>query len=212
MYRPAMFDEKNHAPIHDLIDANPFGELIVFRAEDSEPDVTHVPFVLDRNAGTLGRLRLHVAKANPIWKTAFEAEKALAVFAGPHGYVSPRWYEEPTQQVPTWNYAVAHVHGTPARMDAAELRLLLEDLVRINEGDEPDAWRFELLVPHLREKLLNGIVGISIQITRLEGKFKLSQNRSPGDRARVLAQLRLRAGPGDLELAELMSRRELDRA
>ena len=207
MYQPSVFREQDRIRVYDLIEAHPFGALIV-SGPGGELEISHLPFVLDRDAGPHGRLRVHVARANPIWKAALSGGRVTAVFAGPHGYVSPTWYEHPTKQVPTWNYAVVHVHGTPKEMDRDDLVKLLDDLVSINEGEASDAWRAGLLAPALRSKLLLEIVGLSIEIAKFEGKFKLSQNRSPTDRARVVAALRKRGTPEDVELVELMSRRK----
>ena len=206
MYQPRLFREDDRARIHDLIEAHSFGALVVV-PPGGEPEISHLPLSLDRNAGAHGRLRLHVARANPIWKAALAAGQALAVFTGPHAYVSAGWYEVPTEQVPTWNYAVVHARGTPTEMTGDELARLLDDLVAANEGEGEDAWRTSLLAPGFRDELLPQIVGLSIEITKLDAKFKLSQNRSAVDRARVVDALRARGRTEDLDLVELMSPR-----
>jgi len=206
MYQPHAFQENDRRRVHDLIDAHSFGTLLVVSREGGL-DISHVPFVLDRNAGDHGRLRLHVATANPIWQAALAAGRVTAVFAGPDAYVSASWYERPAEQVPTWNYAVVHAHGTPTKMEREDLLRLLDELVAAHEGDAPEAWRSGLLSSALRDELLSQIVGISIEVTELEGKFKLSQNRSDIDRARVTDALRMRGRPCDAALAELMATR-----
>lgn len=204
MYQPRVFREEGLGRLHDLIAAHPFGTLLVV-PPGGEAEISHVPFLLDRDAGSQGRLRLHVARANPIWKAALAAGRVTALFAGPHAYVSPRWYEEPTAQVPTWNYAVVHAQGTPREMDTGELAAFVDELVTAYEGDAPDAWRTGLLAPEFRDGLYAQIVGVSVELTKVEGKLKLSQNRSPVDQARVVDALRRRGGAEDVPLAALMA-------
>jgi transcriptional regulator len=206
MYEPRVFREEDPARLHAFIDRHSFGTLIV-AAATGELEIAHVPVVLDRTAAGRGRLRLHVAMANPIWRAALAVGQVTVVFAGPHGYVSASWYETPTEQVPTWNYAVVHAHGTPQKMDGGDLVQLLDDLVAMHEEGAPDAWRMSRLDPGVRDLLLLQIVGLSIDITRLAGKFKLSQNRSPADHARVVDALGRRDTKDDKALVELMTQR-----
>jgi transcriptional regulator len=206
MYKPRVFREEDPARLHDLLDRHSFGTLIV-AAATGELDIAHVPIVADRDGDGAWRLRLHVAAANSIWRAALAAGRVTVVFAGPHGYVSANWYERPTEQVPTWNYAVAHAHGTPTVLGRDDLLQLLDDLVSANDDGSPEAWKTSLLSSDLRDELLLQIVGLSIAVTTLEGKFKLSQNRSESDRLRVVDALRLRASGDDLELVELMTKR-----
>src|SRR5262245_27574059 len=110
MYTPTSFAENDRQELFALIDDYSFGMLVVPDAA-GDVEISHLPFVLDRDARPHGRLLVHVARANRIWRRALERRRALAIFSGPHGYVSPRWYEAPHANVPTWNYAVAHVHG-----------------------------------------------------------------------------------------------------
>ncbi|MDB4998820.1 MAG: hypothetical protein JWM74_6252 [Myxococcaceae bacterium] len=205
MYQPRLFREEDRERLHDLIDRNPFGTLIVV-APGGALEIAHVPVLLDRDVARTGkdRLLLHVAAANPIWKAALAAGQVVVVFAGPHAYVSPTWYEHPTEQVPTWNYAVVHAHGTPTKLDGDELVRVLDDLVAAYEGRTADSWRVS---PAIRDELVREIVGLSIEVTKLEGKLKLSQNRSETDRARVVEGLRERASAEDVALADLMTSR-----
>jgi transcriptional regulator len=200
MYQPPLFRESDTARLHALIDAHPFGTLIVPDANGAL-EIAHLPFLLDRNPTPLGRLRVHVAIANPIWKLA-AARPAVAIFQGPDAYVSPTWYEKPNEQVPTWNYAVVHAHGQASIMQPADLRQFVSDLTAANEPPGDRSWHLDNLNPALSTRLLDQIVGLTIQIDRLEGKFKLSQNRSPADRARVKNALTAR---GSTELAKLMN-------
>jgi transcriptional regulator len=206
MYQPRVFREEEPARLHDLVDRYSFGVLLV-ALPTGEIDIAHLPMLLDRDVGGKARLRMHLATANPIWRAALAAGRATVVFSGPHGYVSASWYETPTEQVPTWNYAVVHAHGTPRKMERVELLQLLDDLVSAHEPSAPEAWKTSVLSPALRDELLLEIVGLAIDVTTLEGKFKLSQNRSDTDRARVAEALRLRGTPDDMELVRLMSPR-----
>ena len=205
MYQPRAFREDDCDALHDFIARHSFGTLIVAPA-GAELAIAHVPVVLDRDGDGNARLRLHVAAANPIWRLATATGKATVVFSGPHGYVSARWYETPTEQVPTWNYAVVHAHGAPEQLEGEALLELLDDLVRVHEGDGPEAWSTSLLAPALRAALLLEIVGLAIPITKLEGTMKLSQNRSAIDRGRVVERLRERGNPDDLALVALMTK------
>ena len=202
MYNPSLFRVADAARLHDLVDAHPFGMLVAPTPEGVE--VAHVPFVLDRGAGPHGTLRFHVARANPVWRAALAAPEVLAVFRGPDAYVSASWYEKPREEVPTWNYAVVHAHGRAAGpMTKDELRRLLGNLAARHETGDT-AWRLDRLDPALAEELLGQIVGFSIPIARLDGKFKLSQNRSDEDRRRVREALAARATEADLEMLGLM--------
>jgi transcriptional regulator len=200
MYLPRVFREDDRDRLHELVDAHSFGTLIVPHEDGLE--ISHLPFVLDRE---LGRLRTHVARTNPIWQKAIAAPSVVAVFQGPHGYVSASWYEHPERQVPTWNYAVVHAHGRaegPIHRD--ELRALLDDLVAIHERGAPTPWSTAPLAPDFLDGLMAGIVGLSIRIERLEGKFKLSQNRSPADQQRVIDALTERGSEDDRQMVALM--------
>lgn len=209
MYTPRVFAEPDRERLLALIEQHPFGLLIV---ADGQPglELSHLPFLLDRGrGGEPDRLRVHVARSNPVWRRALGAAHAVtAVFSGPDAYVSPRWYEQPREQVPTWNYAVVHAHGRaqgPASRE--ELRGLLERLAAQHEsGAGADAWTLATLEPRLREELLEQIVGFTVTIERLEGKYKLSQNRSAADHAGVIRGLTARGSPADLEMAALMRR------
>ncbi|MGK4000398.1 FMN-binding negative transcriptional regulator [Sorangium sp. So ce1024] len=204
MYLPKVFVESDLDRQLDLIEAFSFGCLMVQDGQGGI-EIAHLPFVLDRGVGPHGRLRAHVARANGIWKLATDGRPVVAVFSGPHGYVSARWYEQPTRQVPTWNYAVVHAHGRASGpMDRGELTTLLDDLAAIHERGAAEPWSTRELDRELHEGLLQGIVGFSIAIERLEGKFKLSQNRSPADQARVARALGERGRPDDLAMAQLM--------
>jgi transcriptional regulator len=194
MYIPKHFEQNDDATLCDFIAAHAFGTLIT--TVGGSPFASHVPFLLDREAR---RLYCHLARPNPQWQQVAAAPQVLAIFAGPHAYVSPTWYVEPG--VPTWNYAVVHVYGKARCIDdAAFTRAHVEALAAKFERGSASPWQ-----PDYDVRRLNGIVGIDIAIDAVEGKFKLSQNRSAADRAGVMARL---AGSGrdeDAALARLMA-------
>jgi transcriptional regulator len=141
-----------------------------------------------------------------------DGRPAIAVFSGPHGYVSPRWYERPFEQVPTWNYAVVHAHGLAlSPMNREDLVRLLNDLVAVHEQSAAEPWSTAKLDPTLRDEFLRAIVGFTLTIERLEGKLKLSQNRSPSDQARVVRGLSERGWPDDREMVGLMTAKDKPR-
>ena len=205
IYLPGVFEAHDLAALHDLIDAHPFG-MLVAPGEDGVPMIAHVPFLLDRDSGPHGTLLAHVARANPIRRALDGSTPVLAVFRGPHGYISPGWYSS-RDDVPTWNYAVVHAHGAPRAIeDHDALFALLARLSDVNERGLPDPWSVAELSPERRAALLPAIVGLSMEITRIEGKLKLSQNRRPEDRDGAIAGLRARGTPDDRALVELMER------
>ncbi|HYJ18072.1 MAG TPA: FMN-binding negative transcriptional regulator [Burkholderiales bacterium] len=179
IYIPKHFHEQDTARLHALIRAQNFGTLISNGTAGIE--VSHLPFLLD---GGRNVLRAHMARGNPQWKSLQSGAEVVAVFHGPHHYVSPSWYVN-HPSVPTWNYAVVHVTGKPRLIeDSGQLEAMVRDLVDNHEAISPVPWRMDLPVDY-REKMLAGIVGFEIDITGLEGKFKLSQNRPAADRPLV---------------------------
>jgi transcriptional regulator len=204
MYLPKQFSEPSLPRLHGLIDAYGFGALIVGR-EDGSLEIAHVPFCVDRTRGPRGTLFGHVARANPIWRLFEGRTEVTVVFVGPHGYVSPAFYTSRTEHVPTWNYAVVHALGVPRLLPEKEDAMgVLARLVTQNESPRADPWRMDELEPAKRDELLQHIVVFEIEITRLEGKFKLSQNREQPDRRGALRGITERGDPLDGALAELM--------
>jgi transcriptional regulator len=194
MYVPKHFEQKDDATLCDFIDAHAFGTLITTVA--GRPFASHVPFLLDRETR---KLHCHLARPNPQWQQVASAPQVLAIFAGPHAYVSPTWYVD--AGVPTWNYAVVHVYGTARCVDdAAFTRAHVEALAAKFERGSASPWK-----PDYDVRRLHGIVGIEIAIDALEGKFKLSQNRSAADRAGVMARLTDSGRDEDAALARLMA-------
>jgi transcriptional regulator len=193
MYIPNHFRETDRNALAELIDANSFGTLITLA--EGRPFATHVPFLYD---GAANVLHAHVARANPQWQHLGATREVLAIFQGPHGYISPTWYSEPG--VPTWNYAAVHVYGTAVTLDdAAATARHVEALAARFEQSNPKPW-----TPSYDPKRLAGIVGLEIRITEIQGKLKLSQNRSAADRAGVIAHLTASGTDNDVALARLM--------
>lgn len=179
MYQPQHFVVTEPARLHALIEQNPLATW--FTQEDGgELVVNHVPFMLDRERSMLIG---HVARANPVWQ---RPAKSVLVFQGADAYVSPGWYaakREHGKVVPTWNYAVVHAHGTPrAVQDRAALRTIVTRLTALHETSQAAPWAVADAPPDFIEQMLGAIVGIEMPIERLEGKWKVSQNRSRADR------------------------------
>ena len=203
MYLPPLYAATDSTVLFDFVDQYNFGTLIC-QDGTAPPEISHLPFVLDRTDGPNGTLWGHAAKANPICRFFDESATATVIFNGPHGYISPRWYSS-RQEVPTWNYAVVHLRGQPSRVDHSRLSAILDDLVRKHEGHDPSPWN----IGELDERSFNGltqhIVGFKIPIESIAGKFKLGQNRGVEDRAGAIDGLRKRNYPLDLLLAEMMA-------
>ena len=200
MYVPPHFAEPDLAALHDLIERHSFG-LLVSRA-GGVPFATHLPLLLDRTAGPHGMLIGHVARSNPQWRE-LAGQTALAVFTGPHAYVSPTWYEAPNT-VPTWNYAAVHVYG---KTQLVEDRDGVLDIVRrsvaVYEAAMTRPWAFDG-PPTYVDRLLAQVVGFRLEIEAIEGKWKLGQNHPADRRERVVRALRERGGEDARAVAGLM--------
>jgi transcriptional regulator len=186
MYLPDHFREDNAEALAAFVASHPLAMLVTLA--EGTPTVDHLPMRL-----TDGRLRGHVARANPVWRNAATGIDVLAVFGGVHHYVTPSWY--PTKQVtgkvvPTWNYSVVHVHG-PIRWidDRAGLHALVSDLTATHEAGRDVPWAVTDAPSDYIEQMLRAIVGFEISIRSIVGKFKASQNRSAEDRQGVAAGL-----------------------
>lgn len=187
MYIPTAFREDDIVTLHKLMREYSFATLIT--QQDGVPLASHLPFLLDVERGTYGTLLGHMACGNSQWRTFEENQEALVIFQGPHAYITPSWYEAELA-VPTWNYAAVHAYGVPHLIeDKTELYSLLQTLVQTHEAGFEKPWAFESLPDDYVQKMMQAIVGFEIPITRLEGKFKLNQNRSVSDQARVAAAL-----------------------
>lgn len=188
MYIPASFRESRTERLHDLIVKHPLGLLVTCSGNGLE--ASPVPFLLYADEGEFGVLRAHMARANALWKSLDGQSECLIVFQGPEGYVTPSWYpsKAKTQKaVPTWNYATVQVHGI-ARVidDTAWLRKQLDDLTSGHETPRPHPWSLDDAPPDYVASQMKAIIGIEIPIRRIEGKWKMSQNKDDGDRAGVV--------------------------
>lgn len=200
MYLPGHFKETNPERIAELVKSHPFGVLVT--APEGVPFISHLPFLFESTAGAHGKLLGHLARANPQWQHLAARREALVVFQGPHAYVSPSWYGSPG--VPTWNYAVVHFHGKARLIESqAELAGLVTQLTRVYESQRPSPWTFNLAGEQV--KLLSMIVGFEIEITSVQAKFKLSQNRSAEDQQRVIEELSVSSNPLEVSMAKLMA-------
>ena len=204
MYLPKHFDASDAARCHALIRAESFPTLITVD-EAGAPFATHLPMLLDAERGQLGTLLAHVARPNPQWRHFATGRPALVVFQGPHAYVSPSWYAT-HPSVPTWNYVAVHAYGVPRLLEEpAAVKALLARLVHTYEAGRPQPWVFESLSPDYVDRMIQGIVAFDIPIERLEGKTKLSQNRSAADRVGVVAGLRAEGDGLGRAVADLMA-------
>ena len=193
MYIPAHFEPPRTELLFELMRACPLATVVVNTAAGLSAD--HLPLLLRPEDGPgPGRLVGHVARGNPLWRLANPSVEVLAIFHGPEGYVSPNWYAtkaETGKVVPTWNYAVVHTHGVlRAIEDVSWLRQLVTELTDHHEQSQPKPWRVADAPADFTESRLAAIVGIEIEITRLVGKWKLSQNQPAENRRSVIEGLR----------------------
>ena len=183
MYVPAHFDESRAEVLHDFIQQHPFGMLVTHGADGL--DANHIPFELDPGQGGKGVLTAHVARANPMWRNVVDGDEVLVVFRAADAYISPNWYpskHEFHKQVPTWNYMVVHAYGRiTIRDDERFVRGVVGRLTRTHEASQPKPWKMTDSPKEVIDAMLKAIVGIEIEITRLAGKSKLSQNKDARD-------------------------------
>jgi transcriptional regulator len=201
VYLPAAFAEADLSKLHAFIEENSFG-LLVSQVQ-GRPFASHLPLVLDRKAGPKGCLIGHMARANPQWREA-AGQEVLAVFSGPHVYVSPTWYEA-RQVVPTWNYVAVHVYGPLTLIeDRKTLTDLVEDFVHVYEQSMPQPWSLNESDGFV-QRMVAQVVGFHIEIARIEGKWKLSQNHPVERRRRVIGALKDHADENSTAIARLMA-------
>ena len=206
MYLPKLFKEEHVEVMHELIRQHSLATLVT-----AAPDgltANHLPMLIDPDPAPYGTLRFHVARANPVWRE-FEAKTdALAIFAGPQGYITPSWYatkRETGKVVPTWNYVVVHAYGPLVIHDDSEwLRAFLTRLTGKNESPRAQPWLVTDAPADYVDARLKEIVGIEMPVRRLEGKWKMSQNRVPRDRAGVVEGLRAAADEQSAAMAGLV--------
>jgi transcriptional regulator len=186
LYTPKHFIEHDATAVARLM--HDFGFATLITPGVPEPFVSHLPLLLLPACEPHGTLIGHFARANAHWQHAATVE-SIAIFHGPHAYVSPSWYEHPDRMVPTWNYAAVHAHGALEIIDdPVETQGIMDLLVRRFEATRPEPWQFER-GERERKALMGAIVAFRMRIKRIDAKFKLSQNRSTTDRARVIAAL-----------------------
>lgn len=201
MYVPAAFAETDPDTLHAFVEGHNFGLLVSTR--DGEPFATHLPFLLDRTAGPHGTLLGHMARANPQWR-GLDGQSVLAVFRGPHAYVSPTWYES-TDVVPTWNYVAVHATGTFRLVeDPADLTHILAATVENHERGMPTPWQLETGTEYF-ERMARAVVGFRVEVARLDGKWKLNQNHPPERRAKAAAALAATGDADAVAVARLMT-------
>lgn len=205
MYAPPLFAESRPEELHRIIRQHPLGMLVTHTVAGLEAN--HLPFVLDASPGPAGTLLAHVARANPIWTEVRDGDPVLVVFRAAQGYISPNWYpskHETHRHVPTWNYEIVHAHGRISiHDDETFVRGMVAKLTRQSEASEPRPWKMgDAPADYLAEQL-HHIIGIEIELTRVEGKRKLSQNREPRDFEGAVDALDER---GYAELAAAMKR------
>jgi transcriptional regulator len=197
MYIPLSFRVDDNEQMYDLIEKNSFA--ILFSQKEGEPSATHLPLLLDKKEGCLYG---HMAKANPHWRNI--ASEVLAVFSGPHTYISPSWYET-NESVPTWNYVAVHVYGRVELIeDNNKSEKILNDSVHYYEAAMPNPWCMNKAGPAFIHNLSQGVIGFKITITKMEGKWKLSQNHSKQRQARVIEALEGQVDDNSKQIAALM--------
>ena len=209
MYLPKHFEETRVQVIHDLIRAHPLGALVTLTSRGLVAN--HIPLEIEPDPAPFGTLRGHVARANPLWRDFSRDVEALAIFQGPSVYVSPSWYrtkKETGKVVPTWNYAVVHAHGAVRFIDdRVWLRAFVERLTNRHEAGRRDPWKITDAPPDYIEMQLGAIVGLEIPISRLVGKWKVSQNRPARDREAVVDGLLQEGGHSAAAIADLVRER-----
>ena len=206
MYLPELFRVEDVAQTHALMRARPFAALV--SAGPSGLFASHLPTIL-KDEGRHGVIECHLARANPHCRDLAGGE-ALMIFQGAEGYITPNWYPskaEGGKVVPTWNFAAVHAYGRPEVVNDADwLRRHVTELTAQQERDQPRPWAPSDAPASFIDTMLRGIVGFRFAITRLEGKWKMSQNRTPQDREGVVNGLTLRDRGDDREIAELIAR------
>lgn len=202
MYDVEAFREDRVDVLHALIRSHPLATLVTHTAQGLEAN--HIPLLIDPRPSPWGTLRGHVARANPVWRTFRPDMEVLAVFQGPQGYITPSWYPSKAAHgkvVPTWNYAVVHAHGPLKIMNDTEwLRNLVTRLTASQESPLVHPWQVSDAPADYIDTMLKAIVGIEIPVTRLQGKWKMSQNRLQQDREGVIRGLEARGDEASIAM------------
>jgi transcriptional regulator len=204
MYVPPAFSQPDAAALLEVIERFPFATLVTSGREGLH--ASHLPLLHELDPAPLGTLVCHVARANPQWRDLNGETEGLAIFNGPDAYISPSWYEDKAT-VPTWNYIAVHAYG-PLRTfdDPQRLRKLVTRLTERFEAGRPQPWSVDASPADYFERMLRGIVGLEMTITRSIGAWKLSQNRSANDRTNVEHELLASDAPREREVGRAMER------
>ena len=206
MYVPRHFAEERIDVLHHAIEQTGLATLVSVGANGLI--ASHLPMVLDRGSGAYGSLYGHVARGNPHWRDFDASVQALVIFLGPDAYISPNWYATKAEHgrvVPTWNYLTVHAYGTLRTYDdPVRLRAHVERLTQRHESNRPDPWQVSDAPEEFIDGLLKGIVGLEVPIERIEGKWKMSQNRPEVDKLGAIAALEASGGAAEQVVAEVM--------
>lgn len=204
MYIPKYFKNENLTVVKDFINANGFAILI--SQVDGRPWVTHIPLMLDKNIKGKDILIGHISKANKQWKEFDNNEEVLAVFSGPHAYISSSWYDH--ENVPTWNYLAVHVYGKIHIIEADILKKQLSKLVDKYESGMDEPVSVDRMSKEFVEKEMRGIVGFEIEITDIQAALKLSQNKDDKNYESIINGLDRKGDMNSLEIARIMKNRK----
>ncbi|HJT06834.1 MAG TPA: FMN-binding negative transcriptional regulator [Stellaceae bacterium] len=209
MYLPKDFKEERVPAMHEAIRQARLGTLITLGPDGME--ASHIPMLVDPEPAPFGTLKGHIARANPQWRRATSGVQALAVFLGPDAYITPAWYETKRQSgkvVPTWNYVAVHAYGSlEFYEDADRLLALVTRLTETHEAGRAQPWAVSDAPKDFIAGMLKAIVGFELPIARLEGKWKMSQNRPAADRAGTIAGLTAEGGEKDVAVADIVAQR-----
>ncbi|WNJ99678.1 FMN-binding negative transcriptional regulator [Thalassospiraceae bacterium LMO-JJ14] len=205
MYIPRFFASDDSALAQRVAGEHAFGMLITLPAVPGggDMDISHLPMLWIEGGGEYGRLIGHVAKANPHGARFDGRTASVAVFSGPHAYISPNWYANEAL-VPTWNYAAVHLHGMPKAVDDAGAIEILDTLVETFENDTTGNWSTGRLPEGVLGRQIKGIIAFEMPVLRTECKLKMSQNRSPDDIAGVVGALEKSGNQDDVQTAKMM--------
>jgi len=202
MYTPKYFEENDRSKLVEFMKEYNFAALV--NSTKKRYWATHLPFLVEESGGEI-ILKAHMAKANPQWANFKPDEDVLVIFQEPHAYISPKLYEDPVS-VPTWNYIAVHAYGVPEILPGIEERIaLLEESFEAFESSFKEQW--DVLPENYKRELLEGIVAFRIKTTNIEGKFKLSQNRTEGDRTRIINYLTTKEDKVKSDIAAFIKKR-----
>jgi transcriptional regulator len=204
MYLPEHFAERRTEELQRIMCDFPLGTIVTHTNQGL--DANHIPLELDAGRGACGTLQGHIARANPLWRDTSSGSEVLVIFRGFHGYISPSWYpskHETHRHVPTWNYEAVHAHGKLRIIDDEKFVAgVVARMTKRHEAAEPRPWRMRDAAPDYLDQMLKKIVGIEVEISRLEGKRKLGQNRDARDLEGAVQALRDR---GQTDIASAMA-------